>query len=59
MSFVYSFVPSESFYARPFGLTVNIYYRDTVSKFSDIQQLIYIILIRKGQFIEMLSSMIQ
>ena len=30
-SFVYMFRPSESFYARPFGLTINIYYKDTVS----------------------------
>jgi len=30
-SFVYHFQPSESFYARPFGLTMNIYYRDLVS----------------------------
>ena len=28
MSFAYSFAPSESFYARPFGLVVNMYYRD-------------------------------
>lgn len=27
-SFVYNFRPSESFYARPFGLTMNIYYKD-------------------------------
>ena len=30
-SFVYQFQPSESFYARAFGLTMNIYYRDLVS----------------------------
>jgi len=30
-SFVYHFQPSESFYARPFGLTMNIYYKDLVS----------------------------
>ncbi|CAI8010284.1 Translocon-associated protein subunit alpha [Geodia barretti] len=30
-SFVYSFRPSESFYARPFGLTINVYYKDAVS----------------------------
>ena len=30
-SFVYNFRPSESFYARPFGLTMNIYYKDQVS----------------------------
>ena len=28
---MYSFMPSESFYARSFGLTVNIYYKDLVS----------------------------
>ena len=28
---MYNFRPSESFYARPFGLTVNIYYKDLVS----------------------------
>jgi hypothetical protein len=30
-SFVYRFRPSESFYARPFGLTINVYYKDAVS----------------------------
>lgn len=28
VSFEYSFMPSESFYARPFGLTVNMYYKN-------------------------------
>ena len=27
---MYNFKPSESFYSRPFGLVVNIYYRDLV-----------------------------
>lgn len=31
VSFVYSFRPSESFYARPFGLVINIYYKDDES----------------------------
>ena len=29
-SFVYKFRPSESFYARPFGLVINVYYKDAV-----------------------------
>lgn len=29
LSFTYNFRPSESFYARPFGLTMNLYYKDT------------------------------
>lgn len=28
LSFTYNFRPSESFYARPFGLTMNLYYKD-------------------------------
>lgn len=28
VSFQYNFLPSESFYARPFGLTVNVHYKD-------------------------------
>ena len=29
-SFIYEFTPSESFYSRPFGLVVNIYYKNEV-----------------------------
>ena len=29
-SFVYMFRPSDSFYARPFGLTIDVYYKDAV-----------------------------
>lgn len=55
MSFVYSFVPSESFYARPFGLTVNIYYRNVVCYciivvWSTRELIIIVWLIQEGDF---------
>ena len=30
-TFYYAFTPSESFSARPFGLTINVNYKDSVS----------------------------
>lgn len=41
-SFEYEFAPSESFYARPFGLTINLYYQDSVSPY-DVYIIIYIV----------------
>ena len=31
VSFAYSFKPSDTLFARPFGLVLNIYYKDEVS----------------------------
>lgn len=31
VAFVYNFRPSETFYARPFGLVIDVYYIDQVS----------------------------